>query len=88
MYIEINISDIGCAIGNQASLVINKDYKLYGMNFNQYTINMTKKKKTQSLRFFFDIESELISKKVGYKILKKYEFMSFMILSFNSRNVV
>ena len=36
----------------------------------------------------YKCELELISKKVGFKILKKCEFMSFMILSFNIRNVV
>ena len=45
-------------------------------------------KELHKMRYFFDTELELICEQVGFKIEKKYEWMSDKVPDFNSWNVV
>ncbi len=55
---------------------------------NKISKKIIEKKELHKMRYFFDIELELICKKVGLNIIQKYEWMSNKNPDFNSWNVV
>ena len=55
---------------------------------NKKSKKIKKKKEIHRLRYFFDTELELICRRLKFKILKKYEWMSLKKPDFKSRNVV
>lgn len=55
---------------------------------NKKTNSIIEKKELHKMRYFFDKELELICENIGFKILKKSEWLSEKIPDFNSWNVV
>lgn len=55
---------------------------------NKKTKEITEKKELHKMRYFFDTELEIVCTKLGFSIIKKYEWMSSNAPSFGSWNVV
>ncbi len=55
---------------------------------NKSTKEIVEKKETHKMRYFFDTELDLISKNVGFSILKKHVWMSKKNPNYDSWNVV
>lgn len=85
-YKDMKISRFGKPFLKPRENTIDMKYSIFIKNKNIKKIK--KKKETHTLRFFFDTELEFICKRLKFKILKKYEWMSFKKPNLNSRNVV
>lgn len=55
---------------------------------NKKTKEITEKKELHKMRYFFDTELEIVCTKLGFSIIKKYEWMSSNAPGFGSWNVV
>ena len=72
IYPQKNIVDVGYDIFNE----------------DKITKKIVEKKELHKMRYFFDTELEFLCERVGFNILKKYEWMSDRKPSFKSWNVV
>ena len=76
-----------------AEPLINLDEKNVDVNYDIFIEDIISKKiiekqESHKMRYFFDDELDLISKKVGFTFKKKYEWMSKKSPNLNSWNVV
>ncbi|MFW2605353.1 class I SAM-dependent DNA methyltransferase [Aliarcobacter butzleri] len=55
---------------------------------NKETKEVIEKKELHQMRYFFDTELEFICESIGFKILNKYEWLSYKKPDFSSWNVV
>jgi SAM-dependent methyltransferase len=85
-YKDIKISRFGKPYLKPQANTIDMKYSIFIENKNSKKIK--KQKETHTLRFFFDTELELICERLEFKILEKYEWMSFKKPNLKSRNVV
>jgi SAM-dependent methyltransferase len=85
-YKDMKISRFGKPYLKPEANTIDMKYSIFIENKN--TKKIKKKKEIHTLRFFFDTELELICRRLKFKILKKYEWMSLKKPDLKSRNVV
>lgn len=76
-----------------AEPVLHANENIVDVNYDVFiedrkTKEIVEKKELHKMRYFFDTELELICKQVGFKLEKKYEWMSSKNPNFNSWNVV
>jgi hypothetical protein len=83
---DIKISRFGKPRLNFQNNTVDMNYSIFIENNNSK--KLIKNKEIHRLRFFFDKELELICKKFDFKILAKYEWMSFKKPNLKSRSIV
>ena len=83
---DIKISRFGKPYIKPQTNTIDMKYSI--LMENKKLKKIKKKKEIHRLRYFFDTELELICRRLKFKILKKYEWMSLKKPDFKSRNVV
>ena len=85
-YRDMKISRFGKPYIKPQTNTIDMKYSI--LMENKKSKKIKKKKEIHRLRYFFDTELELICRRLKFKILKKYEWMSLKKPDFKSRNVV
>ncbi len=83
---NINVTRVAEPILHVQENIVNVNYDVF-IEDNE-TKEIVQKKELHRMRYFFDTELELICKQVGFRIEKKYEWMSDKNPDFNSWNVV
>ena len=83
---NIKVTRLAEPILNAQKNIVDVHYDIFIEN--KETKEVIEKKELHKMRYFFDTELEFICESIGFKILNKYEWLSYKKPDFSSWNVV
>ena len=83
---NIKVTRLAEPILNAQKNIVDVNYDIFIEN--KETKEVIEKKELHKMRYFFDTELEFICESIGFKILNKYEWLSYKKPDFSSWNVV
>ncbi len=83
---NIRVTRLAEPILNAQKNIVDVHYDIFIEN--KETKEVIEKKELHKMRYFFDTELEFICESIGFKILNKYEWLSYKKPDFSSWNVV